>query len=183
MGQLMACQFLLLAFITVVMATSVLTIIIVQCLVLKLSFIAASSANFSTVLTSSRIVLLLFLLITRRAFIGLKAPLSDRAKHIDLRKHFLHDACQQGILQLRKIDSKFDGAVLLTKPFKDTMLLNATANISWAVDSIVTVCLRRRACLDGLWQARVFQYAGETVTCVSTPYSRESHFQLRCTRY
>jgi hypothetical protein len=47
---------------------------------------------------------------------------SDRAKHIDLRKHFVHDARQQGILQLQKIDSEFNGADLLTKPFKDTML-------------------------------------------------------------
>jgi hypothetical protein len=47
---------------------------------------------------------------------------SDRAKHIDLRKHFVHNACQQGILQLRKIASEFNGADILTKPFKDTML-------------------------------------------------------------
>ena len=47
---------------------------------------------------------------------------SDRAKHIDLRKHFVHDARQQGILQLQKIDSEFNAADLLTKPFKDTLL-------------------------------------------------------------
>ena len=47
---------------------------------------------------------------------------SDRAKHIDLRKHFFHDARQQGILQLKKIDSEFNVADLLTKPFKDTLL-------------------------------------------------------------
>ena len=47
---------------------------------------------------------------------------SDLAKHIDLRKHFVHDARQQGILQLQKVDSAFNGADLLTKPFKDTML-------------------------------------------------------------
>ncbi len=35
---------------------------------------------------------------------------SDRAKHIDLRKHFVHDACQQGILKLTKIDSELNGA-------------------------------------------------------------------------
>ena len=49
----------------------------------------------------------------------LKAPFNesvgdnDQAKHIDLRKHFVHDACQQGILQLRKIDPKFNGAYVL----------------------------------------------------------------------
>jgi hypothetical protein len=47
---------------------------------------------------------------------------SDRAKHIDLRKHFVHDARQHGTLQLQKIDSKFNGADLFTKPFQDTML-------------------------------------------------------------
>ena len=47
---------------------------------------------------------------------------SDRAKHIDLRKHFVHDARQQGILQLKKIDSEFNEADLLTKPFKHTLL-------------------------------------------------------------
>ena len=30
---------------------------------------------------------------------------SDRAKHIGLHKHFVHDARQQGIPQLKKIDS------------------------------------------------------------------------------
>ncbi len=48
---------------------------------------------------------------------------SDRAKHIDLRKHCVHDARRQGILQLQKIDSEFNGADLLTKPFKDTSML------------------------------------------------------------
>ena len=47
---------------------------------------------------------------------------SDRAKHIDLRKHFVHDARQQGVLQLIKTDSKLNSADILTKPFKDTML-------------------------------------------------------------
>jgi hypothetical protein len=47
---------------------------------------------------------------------------NDRAKQIDLRKHFVHDARQQDILQLQKINSEFIGARLLTKPFKDTML-------------------------------------------------------------
>jgi hypothetical protein len=39
---------------------------------------------------------------------------SDSAKHIYLRKHFMHDARQQGILQLHKIDFEFNGADLLT---------------------------------------------------------------------
>ena len=47
---------------------------------------------------------------------------SDRAKHIDLRKHFVHDARQQGVLQLLKTDSKLNSADILTKPFKDTLL-------------------------------------------------------------
>ncbi len=50
---------------------------------------------------------------------------SDRAKHIDLRKHFVHDALQQGILQLQKIDSGFNGAEsadFLNKQVKDAYL-------------------------------------------------------------
>ena len=47
---------------------------------------------------------------------------SDQAKHIDLRKHFVHDACQQGVLQLVKTDSKLNSADILTKSFKDTLL-------------------------------------------------------------
>ena len=40
---------------------------------------------------------------------------SERAKHIDLRKHFVHDAVQAKILKLQKIDSKNNAADLLTK--------------------------------------------------------------------
>ncbi len=47
---------------------------------------------------------------------------SDRAKHIDLRKHFVHDARLQGVLQLLKTDSKLNSADILTKPSKDTVL-------------------------------------------------------------
>jgi hypothetical protein len=47
---------------------------------------------------------------------------SDCAKQIDLSKHFVHDARQQAIFQLQNIDSEFNGADLLTKPCKDSML-------------------------------------------------------------
>ena len=40
---------------------------------------------------------------------------SERAKHIDLRKQFVHDAVQAKILKLQKIDSKNNAADLLTK--------------------------------------------------------------------
>ncbi len=69
-----------------------------------------------------------------------------RAKNIHPSEHFVHDACQQGILQLQKIDSKFNGADILTKPFKDTSCsLNAIANISWVIDSIATSGLSQEA--------------------------------------
>ena len=41
---------------------------------------------------------------------------SERAKHVDLRKHFVHDAVQAGHLELQKVDSKLNAADLLTKP-------------------------------------------------------------------
>ena len=41
---------------------------------------------------------------------------SDRAKHIDLREHFVHDAVQHGVLVLKPIDSVDNVADLLTKP-------------------------------------------------------------------
>ena len=41
---------------------------------------------------------------------------SDRAKHIDLREHFVHDAVQRGSLKLRPIASASNVADLLTKP-------------------------------------------------------------------
>ena len=47
---------------------------------------------------------------------------SERAKHIDLRKHFVHTASDQGILQLLKIDTKLNASDILTKPFVDAAL-------------------------------------------------------------
>ena len=41
---------------------------------------------------------------------------SDRAKHIDLREHFVHNAVDQGILKLRPIASADNVADLLTRP-------------------------------------------------------------------
>ena len=50
---------------------------------------------------------------------------SERAKHIDLRKHFVHDAVAAKILQLRKIDTKDNAADLLTKPLdQDSVALH-----------------------------------------------------------
>ena len=43
---------------------------------------------------------------------------SDRAKHIDLREHFVHDAVDAGILKLMPVDSVDNVADLLTKPLK-----------------------------------------------------------------
>ena len=40
---------------------------------------------------------------------------SARAKHVDLRMHFVHDARAAGHLQLLKIESRFNGADILTK--------------------------------------------------------------------
>ena len=47
---------------------------------------------------------------------------SERAKHIDLRKHFVHAASEQGILELVKVDSKLNASDALTKPFVDIPL-------------------------------------------------------------
>jgi hypothetical protein len=41
---------------------------------------------------------------------------SERAKHIDLRKHFVHDAVQAGHVVLKPVESKLNAADLLTKP-------------------------------------------------------------------
>lgn len=41
---------------------------------------------------------------------------SDRAKHIDLREHFVHDAVQQKILRLEVIASADNAADAMTKP-------------------------------------------------------------------
>jgi hypothetical protein len=41
---------------------------------------------------------------------------SERAKHLDLRIHFLHEAVNAGHVVLRKIDTKLNCSDLLTKP-------------------------------------------------------------------
>ena len=41
---------------------------------------------------------------------------SARAKHVDLRVHFLHDAVQAGHLVLHKVDTKLNYSDILTKP-------------------------------------------------------------------
>ena len=45
---------------------------------------------------------------------------SDRAKHIDLREHFVHDAVQAKVLKLEAIASADNVADLLTKPLART---------------------------------------------------------------
>ncbi len=40
---------------------------------------------------------------------------SDSAKHVDLRMQFVHEALEAGHLQLHKVDSKLNGADILTK--------------------------------------------------------------------
>ena len=44
---------------------------------------------------------------------------SERAKHVDLRIHFVHDAVAAKHLKLNKIESKLNGADILTKPTKE----------------------------------------------------------------
>ena len=112
------------------------------CLVLKLCSLplalsfrkSSSSASFSTILASSRIVLLLFSLIMRRAFIGLKSPLVAvivQGILISASIFFMMRVSKAffsfGRLTLNSmvqmsIDSKFNGADVYSKPFKDTML-------------------------------------------------------------
>ncbi len=46
---------------------------------------------------------------------------SDRAKHIDLRAHFVHDAVKDGILTLQTVSSAENVADLLTKPLPETV--------------------------------------------------------------
>ncbi len=41
---------------------------------------------------------------------------SERAKHLDLRVHFLREAVEAGHIVLRKIDTKLNCSDLLTKP-------------------------------------------------------------------
>jgi hypothetical protein len=40
----------------------------------------------------------------------------ERAKHIDIRKHFAHEAVQNGHMRLHKIATEYQLADLLTKP-------------------------------------------------------------------
>ena len=48
---------------------------------------------------------------------------SDRAKHIDLREHFVHDAVASKILKLVPIASAANVADLLTKPLGAAVFL------------------------------------------------------------
>jgi hypothetical protein len=48
---------------------------------------------------------------------------SDRAKHIDLRRHFVHDAVKAGILTLHAVSSSDNIADLLTKPLAEPVFL------------------------------------------------------------
>ena len=49
---------------------------------------------------------------------------SDRAKHVDLREHYVHDAVAQGVLKLVKVPSEDNLADLFTKPLpKDRFLV------------------------------------------------------------
>ncbi len=61
---------------------------------------------------------------------GLKAPSAaascKRAKHVDLRVHFVHETRTAGYLQLRKVDSKFNAADILTKA---TMPVDISADL------------------------------------------------------
>ena len=44
---------------------------------------------------------------------------SERAKHVDLRIHFVHDAVAAKHLKLVKVESKLNGADILTMPTRD----------------------------------------------------------------
>ena len=48
---------------------------------------------------------------------------SDRAKHIDLRQHFVHDAVQAKILKLEVVRSADNVADIFTKPLPKTPFL------------------------------------------------------------
>ena len=48
---------------------------------------------------------------------------SDRAKHIDLREHLVHDAVERGFLKLKPIASSSNVADLLTKPLGTAVFL------------------------------------------------------------
>ncbi len=49
---------------------------------------------------------------------------SDRAKHIDLREHFVYDAVEAKILKLMPVNSVDNVADLLTKPLTKTPILS-----------------------------------------------------------
>ena len=48
---------------------------------------------------------------------------TDRAKHIDLREHFVHEAVTNKVLQLEPVDSVDNVADLLTKPLLKALFL------------------------------------------------------------
>ena len=48
---------------------------------------------------------------------------SDRAKHIDLRRHFVHDAVQDKVLSLKAVKTEDNIADLLTKPLAEPAFL------------------------------------------------------------
>jgi hypothetical protein len=50
-----------------------------------------------------------------RTLYSLAAAGSERAKHVDLRVHFVHEARAASHLLLRKVDSKLNAADILTK--------------------------------------------------------------------
>jgi hypothetical protein len=63
---------------------------------------------------------------------------SERAKHVDLRMHFVHEARAAGHLHLHKIDSRLNAADILTKAARPPRLrisLLTSAVASWATNS------------------------------------------------
>ncbi len=48
---------------------------------------------------------------------------SDQAKHINLRRHFVHDSVTDGILTLHVVSSADNIADLLTKPLAEPIFL------------------------------------------------------------
>ena len=61
---------------------------------------------------------------TRIAWSGGSVGGSDRAKHIDLREHFVHDAVEAKILKLMPVNSVDNVADLLTKPLTKAPFLS-----------------------------------------------------------
>ena len=63
---------------------------------------------------------------------------SERAKHIDLRVHFVHEARAAGHLEPCKLDSKVNAADILTKPKPRPTCLPTSSQISvaasWATE-------------------------------------------------